>query len=66
MNLKRYFFDQDSSGHWYMVESFHRYAWQKWRDLDQDLEEAWEAPSFAQRIDGYPESYDVENPVRIY
>lgn len=58
----KFFFDQDSSCHWYIVESAHRTEWQKWRDLDEDLEEAWTHPPFAKPIDGYPTRYDFENP----
>lgn len=39
-----FFFDQDSSCHWYMVPERIRAEWDKWNELDEDDEAAWEAP----------------------
>jgi hypothetical protein len=61
----RYFFDQDSSSHWYMVPESIRDVWTKWRDLDPDLEEAWEAPKGAIQLDGFPGTISFENPSNL-
>ena len=50
--MKEYFFDQDRSSHWYIVESDHREEWDKWCGLDEDNEESWEPPEFAKAVGG--------------
>lgn len=58
----RYFLDQDSSCHWYIVPEQHRQEWQKWRELDEDNEDAWESPKYAKILDGYPSAVTFTNP----
>lgn len=49
MKAKRYFLDQDNSGHLYLVDASKRVEWDAWLGLDEDLVESWEAPAFAKR-----------------
>jgi len=46
-----YFLAQDNSGHWYLVKNNKRKEWNKWTNLDEDDERAWENPSYSLRID---------------
>lgn len=64
MQPTKFFLDQDSNGHWHLVLASHREAWDSWNNLEEDNEEAWEAPSFARRIDGHPNAIEFENPVK--
>ena len=58
----RYFLDQDSSGHWYVVEEAHRDAWSAWRDLPEDDELGWNAPECARAVGGNPNLITFESP----
>lgn len=49
-----YFLGQDNSGHWYLVLASRRQEWYSWTELDDEDEAAWEAPDFAERLDGSP------------
>lgn len=61
-NSDRFFFDQDSSCHWYLVEASHRQEWEIWRDLDGNDPASWKTPPFAQRIDGDISQIEFEAP----
>lgn len=61
----RYFFDQDSSSHWYMVPESIREVWTRWQALDDSLEEAWEAPDGAIQLGSYPNGISFENPSNL-
>jgi len=50
--VKRYFLDEDNSGHWCIVEADHRAEWEAWISLDASDERAWTTPDFARGIDG--------------
>ena len=50
--MKQYFFDQDQSCHWYIIESDKREEWDKWCALDEDDEASWETPEFAKPVGG--------------
>jgi hypothetical protein len=50
--MKRYFLDQDSSGHWYIVPVDDLDAWEEWTMLSEDDEQSWDPPPFAQRVGG--------------
>lgn len=56
----RYFKDSDNSGHEYLIPSSRLADWLKWRDLDEDDENAWEAPDYTIRVEG--ELLEFENP----
>jgi hypothetical protein len=49
-----YFLDQDCSTHWYVVPEARRVEWDAWCALDEDDEDAWEAPEYATRLNGSP------------
>ena len=49
--MKRYFFAQDNSCHWYLVEAAERVHWDAWLELSEDDERAWDHPPFATRLD---------------
>jgi len=58
----RYFFAQDSSSHWYLVDADRRAEWDAWADLPEEDENAWEPPDFAQRLDGHPSQITFTEP----
>lgn len=58
--MKKYFLDQDDSGHWYLVESAHRADWESWLELDEDDKVSWDPPEFAIRIGGGPQQIDFD------
>lgn len=58
--LRRYFIDHDNSGHRYLVNFAFKRQWDKWLKLPEDNEESWEAPDYAERIDGALVTF--ENP----
>lgn len=60
--MARYFLDRDGDSHWYIVEATSRGEWATWLNLDQDSEEAWDVPDFAQRLPGGPYEVTFENP----
>lgn len=45
---------QDQDCHWYVIPSGKREAWRDFCDLDQDSEEAWEVPDWADPVGGSP------------
>ena len=59
---QRYFLDEDESYHWYLVPVSMRATWDRWRDLDHDTEEAWDAPEGVTRLDGHPNGLTFEAP----
>ena len=60
---QRYFLSADEDGHWFVVPLDKTQEWHKWRDLDQDSEEAWEPPAWASPVDGNPSRVTFENPL---
>ena len=53
--MKKYFFDQDESCHWYMIPSERRDEWQKAKELDLETDEgygAWEAGNWENYMTG--------------
>jgi hypothetical protein len=60
--MQRYFFSQDNSSHWYLVPADKRSEWSLWCGLDEDDERAWDAPKWAQRIDGAVQWWTFEAP----
>jgi len=60
---KRYFLDQDNSGHWHLILDSHRRDWERWCDLDEDNEESWNAPAWATRISGGTQTITFPGPV---
>lgn len=61
----RYFFDQDSSSHWFMVPESIRETWEAWRYLDDSLQEAWTPPDGAIPLGSYPNGISFENPSNL-
>ncbi len=60
--MKRYFFDTDQDGHWYLVEEEHHAKWDLWVNLDQDTEAAWTHPEFAKPIGSHPSLLTFTDP----
>jgi len=58
----RFFLDQDNSCHWYLVQEQFRKEWDAWTNLPEDDERSWEAPSFAERLDGGPQQVTFTDP----
>lgn len=52
MKPTRYFIGHDESGHSYLVPVEHHDEWEKWTELDQDTEAAWDTPTWATILDG--------------
>lgn len=61
--MKRYFLGRDNDCHWYLVDAAKRGAWNDWLNLEADDERSWEAPSFAQRLNGSHERVTFERPL---
>ncbi len=61
-DTKRYFLSQDNSSHWYIVDASKRSEWEAWREIDEDDERSWEAPEFADRLDGDPGRVEFTDP----
>lgn len=59
---KKYFFGQDNSCHWYIVDADSRVKWEEWLDLDEDNPEAWDVPIFAKEIGVSLSLVEFENP----
>lgn len=51
---KRYFLDQDNSGHWHLVEAKYVAGWDQWQSLDENDENSWKCPDFATPLGGSP------------
>jgi hypothetical protein len=60
--MKRYFLDQDNSGHWYFVEADKRCEWHDWLVIPEDDERSWTAPKFAFEIGGAPQQLTFCDP----
>lgn len=58
----RYFVDQDSSCHWYLVPEKYRAKWEEWSSLDEEDEASWETPFYAKRLDGHPSQVTFVDP----
>lgn len=58
----RFFFDQDNGSHWYMIPEKCKEKWNEWLNIPSDDERSWEAPEFAQRLDGGPEAVTFVDP----
>ena len=52
MTTERYFIGSDNSGHEYYVPVSRQDEFQKWAELPDDDEAAWDTPEYAKRIDG--------------
>jgi hypothetical protein len=61
----RYFLDQDSSCHWYLVRADKRTEWEAWNELNEEDERAWEPPEFAKRLSGGPMGVTFTDPVGV-
>ena len=66
--VPRYFLSSDNSGHNYIVPSKFKKEWNEWLELDEDDEMAWDAPEFAERIEGefLEFEYPTANGVPIF
>lgn len=60
--MDRYFLATDSSGHWFVVPCSKKEEWFRWADLDEDNDEAWDAPDFARVVGGAPTLVTFSNP----
>lgn len=61
----KFFLDTDESSHWYLVPWDKKKEWDAWRELDPDTEAAWDAPEWAQAVNG-PHDVVFENPQTGY
>lgn len=52
MSAPRFFEGSDGSCHRYLVPFEFLAEWNQWCELPEDDEASWEAPEWAQRIDG--------------
>lgn len=59
----RYYLARDNSGHWYVVPDGRRSDWVAWTLLPEDDERAWDAPDWAQRVNGAPGLVTFTDPV---
>lgn len=59
----RYFLDQDSSCHWYLVPAAKRAEWDKWSSLPDDDEASWDEPKYAKRLGGGPQFVTFTDPI---
>jgi len=59
---KRYFLARDPSCHWYLVDASKRVEWMRWADLDEDDEASWNAPDYAQRLEGSVSQVEFSDP----
>jgi hypothetical protein len=57
----RFFLDQDSDCHWYLVPADKRQEWDAWTELDSDDEAAWSAPKWAIPLGTHPSTITFEN-----
>lgn len=53
MNEKRFFVGADGSCHKYLVPLEKRKEWEEWCNLDESDERSWEAPEYAEMIEGH-------------
>lgn len=60
--MTRFFLARDNSAHWYLVEAGSREEWERWSNLPEDDEAAWEAPAFARRLNGSPSQITFTDP----
>lgn len=59
----RYFLSQDNSAHWYVVPVDRQRDWEKWLDLPDSDEAAWEAPDYAKPVNGAASRVTFTAPV---
>lgn len=59
---KRFFLDSDDSGHWYVVPLDKQEEWSVWRNIPEDDERSWNAPEWAERVNGSPNRISFTNP----
>jgi hypothetical protein len=52
--VKRYFLDSDDDGHWFVIPTSSRKAWEMWRNLPDTDENSWNTPDYAQPVGGSP------------
>lgn len=62
MDQERYFVDQDSDCHWYLVKASKREQWNRWTDLDSDDPKSWNAPEYAKALGGSPAMITFRDP----
>lgn len=53
----RYFFGQDNSSHWYLVQADKWSDWLRWSELEESDERSWTVPEYATRLDYGPMHY---------
>lgn len=47
---------QDQSSHWYVVPFERVEEWERWTELDEDSEAAWDAPEWATELGCSPQT----------
>lgn len=50
--FQRYCIESDNSGHQYFIPFNKRDEWNEWLEIPEDDERSWDAPEYAERIDG--------------
>ena len=59
-SVRQYYLSSDQSGHNYIVPVTRKKEFEAWSNLDEDDEDAWEAPDYAFKIEG--QTLHFENP----
>lgn len=53
---------QDDSCHWYIIPARREHDFRKWLDLDEEDEDSWIVPKYAQELGGRPSLVKFQNP----
>jgi hypothetical protein len=62
LSAPRFFLDQDSSCHWYLIPEARRREWEEWADLPEDDERSWREPEWARALGGGVQSVTFTDP----
>lgn len=62
MDNTRYRLVQDNDCHWYLIPADKGEEWDEWCDIPDDDERSWDAPDFAQGLNGSPSAVTFDNP----
>jgi len=58
---EEFFIGEDNSGHLYIIPMGKKKAWQKWCDLDEECEDSWNPPEYAEAIGGHISAVKFKN-----
>ena len=63
--MGRFFFDTDNDSHWFLVPLERKDEWDAWCSLDEDDENAWDAPEWARPLGGDPSRISFVDPLEM-